>query len=30
VAKAILPYEDEKYMFSWIESSGQGFSPPTS
>jgi homogentisate 1,2-dioxygenase len=29
VAKAILPYEDPKYMFSWIEP-GQGFSPPTS
>jgi homogentisate 1,2-dioxygenase len=29
VAKPILPYEDPKYMFSWIEP-GQGFSPPTS
>ena len=29
VAKAIVPYEDARYMFSWIEP-GQGFSPPTS
>jgi len=29
VAKAILPYEDSKYQFSWVEG-GQGFAPPTS
>ncbi len=29
VAKAILPYEDKNYIYSWIEG-GSGFSPPTS
>ena len=30
VAKQILPFEDEKYQFSWLEKGGEGFSPPTS
>jgi len=32
VAKQILPFEDKKYQFSWVEGSagGEGFSPPTS
>ncbi len=30
VAKAILPFEDKKYQFSWIEQGGEGFAPPTS
>ena len=30
VAKAILPIEDPKYMTSWIDAQGGGFSPPTS
>jgi homogentisate 1,2-dioxygenase len=32
VAKAILPFEDKKYQFSWIEGGGEGpgFAPPTS
>jgi len=29
VAQAILPYEDPKYMYSWVEG-GSGFSPPPS
>jgi len=29
VAQAILPYEDPKYMYSWVEG-GPGFAPPTS
>ena len=30
VAKAILPHEDPKYQFSWLDAGGGGFSPPTS
>jgi homogentisate 1,2-dioxygenase len=32
VAKPIVPFEDKRYQFSWIEASGggEGFSPPTS
>jgi hypothetical protein len=30
VARAILPFEDKRYQFSWIEGGGEGFSPPTS
>ena len=30
VAKQVLPFEDKKYQFSWLEGGGEGFSPPTS
>ena len=30
VAKQILPFEDTRYQFSWVEGGGAGFSPPTS
>jgi homogentisate 1,2-dioxygenase len=30
IAREFLAYEDENYQFSWLETGGEGFSPPTS
>jgi homogentisate 1,2-dioxygenase len=30
VAREFVSFEDDKYQFSWLESGGEGFSPPTS
>ena len=30
VAREFLAYEDESYQFSWLDSGGEGFAPPTS
>jgi homogentisate 1,2-dioxygenase len=30
VAKSVLPFEDEGYQYSWLDTTGPGFAPPTS
>jgi homogentisate 1,2-dioxygenase len=30
VAREFLAFEDEMYQFSWLDSGGEGFAPPTS